>query len=250
MADFLLQCNSGDLKTDPKTFQETWCVRCSQVNCSLAGYAKEDLMAVRNATWRQKFFGAPQADLRIPEFAQIAKLDFPNLVEKAVKLEISERRGDWSVPDVNIPVLDGVIRPASPDTNEQVDEAVRKLMGQREAPPVLDEEETFPVEEQKMEPDPASTYVEQVTSPPSAPTDTVPPRPQKSEQPFMPASTNVPSQEGIMLGGAPRPKTASPAPPEETDPWAAPAKPKVRVIKPGTRIQFGSDGSGKVVDDD
>lgn len=244
MGDFLRECNSGELKTDAKTFQDTWCARCSRKECDLAVFAKLDPMAHRQATWRERFFNPNRADVRLPKYATIAQQDFPNLLQKAMKIEISERRGDWSVPDV--PVLDGVTQTAEPDHTDTVEAAVRALAGTHGKPPrevfeeTVEEEdseeviESFEADSEEVEPDP---------EPAPAP----PPRSPKKNL-FRPPARNVPNQGGVMIGGAPRPETR-PKPAPETDPWAAPAKPAVRVVKPGTRIQFGSGGKGEVVDD-
>lgn len=247
MADFLRECNTGDLKIDPKTFQETWCARCRRPECDLAVYAKIDPMAQRNATWRQRFFGAPQADLTIPKFAQIAQLDFPNLLQKAMKLEISERRGDWSVPE--IPVLDGRIVPAPLDTTSHVDAAVRKL-SRRGDPFALDKPEEPESDELESgepefeEPEPPEPEPEIV------PPKVLPPRPPAGVV-QQPARRNTPDPGEVMIGGGPAP-TPTPthrgAPSAESDPWAPPAKPAVTVVKSGAKIQFGVDGKGKVVD--
>ena len=141
MGDYLRDCNSGTFKIDDRTFHDTWCVRCSKKDCDLAGFIKNDPMAVRQATWREKFFNPVQADTRIPKFARIAEKDFPDLLRKAVKLEISERRGDWSVPEIpetvipNVPIMDGISRQADKDSADTVDQAVRKLAESHGKPP-------------------------------------------------------------------------------------------------------------------
>jgi hypothetical protein len=201
MRTLISECNSGDLKTDTKTFEQTWCHRCSMPDCTLARFAREDLMAQRNKTWRQRYFGDHgPVDLSIPKFAQIHALDFPNLLEKAIKLEISERRGDWSVPSTDTPL----VMPVKPATT----------------PPPAPEEED---EEEPVPHEPAPP-----TAPPFASTPVM----------ATPRRGNVPDQE-IMIGGpvgAPPPTTSNtPA----ADPWAPPPRPSRVVIAPGTRIQIG-----------
>lgn len=99
MKNRLKGCNSGDFQTDPDAFQKIWCVRCSQTDCSLAGYARTDLMSHRNAHWVEKYFKTRQIDpSSSPQFAHIANLNFKNLAERAIELHLSEERGDWSVP--------------------------------------------------------------------------------------------------------------------------------------------------------
>ena len=231
MGDLLRECNSGDLKTDPKTFRDTWCARCSRQECDLARYAKNDPMAHRNATWRERFFGAPEADLTIPKFARIAKLDFPNLLQKAMKLEVSERRGDWSVPE--IPVLDGRVVSAPDTTTRHVDEAVRRLGSASGCNPLVEDEPEVedPVEDDEPEDDPL------VENP-------APRLPIKVEP--RPTGRNTPDPGEVLLGGPAPVQRGRPV--TETDPWTPPPKPVVTVVKAGAKIQFGTGGKGKVVD--
>jgi len=268
MGDFLRECNAGKMKMDSKSFQQIWCVRCSRKDCVLAGFAREDPLAIRNATWRERFFNPEQADLRIPKFARISTMDFPNLLQKAMKLEISERRGDWSVPDVShiipdVPILDGVSRTVDEATNNHVDEAVRALAEATGKPPpgMFVDEEEFPVEMDDIQvgcptldydgtepPYPEETYEDEPPQGVQAPLPTPAPTFQKSQKPFQPSMRNVPDQGGIMLGGAPAPQSQG-VPASEEDPWAPPTRPRDVVVKSGARIQFGTGGQGKVVDD-
>ena len=243
MSNLLKECNSGDMETDERTFQQTWCVRCSLRSCSLAGFAKDDMLAVRNATWRDRFFNAEQADLHIPKFALISKTDFPNLLQKAMKLEISERRGDWSVPDVSHVI------PDSPAT------ATPKAVDTDKPPPgIFDDEEESPVENEDVVYEgealdyerPRTPLVEE--TPKEAPMQAPAPTHPKSQKAFQPRMRNVPDQGGVMLGGAPAPKEQA-TPASEVDPWAPPTRPQEVIVKSGAHIQFGSGGQGKVVDD-
>lgn len=139
MRTMLSECNSGDLKTDPKTFEQTWCNRCSMPDCTLARFAREDLLAERNRTWRQRYFGQASADLKIPKFAQIHALDFPDLLEKAIKIEISERRGDWSVPTTLTPLVSpspikADVEPEEPAQEEEEEDPVEEPIGPAPAP--------------------------------------------------------------------------------------------------------------------
>jgi len=230
MSDFLSECNSGDLRIDPKTFRETWCVRCSRPECDWAGFAKNDPMAIRNATWRERFFGDNAADLSVPEFARINALDFPNMLQKAMKLEISARRGDWSVPDIELPITDGRIVRASGDTATQVDEAVRRL---RTSP---NEQEQFLAEETpepEVEDDPPPAESE----PPQQQLFSPEP-PKKAPPTSQPAAGNTPDRGEVMIGGAPAASSREPPRPE-ADPWAPPLKPKHRVVEVGATITLG-----------
>lgn len=230
MGDLLHECNTGELKIDPKTFKETWCARCHRPECDLAVFAKMDPMAHRNATWRERFFGTPQADLTIPRFAQIAQRDFPSLLQKAMRLEISSRRGahDWTVPE--IPVLDGQVVVAPSSTTSHVDEAVKKLVHRAPEPEPQEEPDESEVEEPSPPPPP----------PPPIPRAPPPPRP---------VQRNTPDPGEVMLGGGGSPAPAPSSKPKPTNSWAPPPKPTVTIVKTGAKIQFGADGKGKVVDE-
>ena len=241
MSDFLSECNSGDLRIDPKTFRETWCVRCSRPECSLAGFAKNDPMAIRNATWRERFFGNNAADLSVPEFARINALDFPNMLQKAMKLEISARRGDWSVPDLDLPhsgiempITDGRSVRASPDTTTQVDEAVRRLRTPPDEGP--EAQEQFPAEDDP-EPEAKDDLPSAKSEPPLQETFSAGPLKKSSPAP-RPTAGNTPDRGEVMIGGAPATSSREPPRPE-ADPWAPPPKPKHRVVAVGATITLG-----------
>lgn len=239
MSDLLRDCNSGSVKTDPKTFRDTWCARCSRKECDLAMFAQSDPMAVRNATWHDKFFGTPEADLTLPKFAQIARLDFPNLLQKAMRLEVSERRGDWSVPE--IPVLDGQVLSAPQATTAHVDDAVRVLAGRtpRSAPPPPPLEEDDVAEGEDIE-------EEDIEEPEPLP---VPPVHIPKKVPPQPAGRNTADPGEVMIGGALAPATQQRGRPSaESDPWAPAPKAAVTVVKSGAKIQFGTGGQVKVTD--
>jgi len=235
MPDTLRDCNTGELKIDNKTFVDTWCAKCHTPSCDLAALAKIDPMAQRNATWREKFFGAKEADLTVPRFAQIAQTDFPNMLQKAMKLEISARRGDWSVPE--IPVLDGRVQPATQDTTAQVEAAARQLSGKGNPPPSLRLDE--PDEAPPINDDEGLEDDEEPLPPPH-------PVPRKA-QPPQPAGRNTIDPGEVMIGGGHAPTVPSRTPPgPKLDPWAPPPKPSVVIVQPGARVQFGADGKGKV----
>jgi hypothetical protein len=240
MSDFLSECNSGKLRTkDIQGFQQTWCVRCSRPECDLAQFALTDPMARRQATWRERYFGLPQADIHIPKFAQIAGLDFPDLLQKAVKLEISARRGDWSVPEINI--SDGLIVPASPASANQVEEAVRQLRRPVGNDPAWEEDGS--VENGDLLPDenePPEEEIEDLQGfeAPSEEPGEPPVAPPSKKQIVQPRGGNTPDQGEIMLGGGPAP-SSRPRPAAESDPWAPPPRSNVKVVEVGATITLG-----------
>jgi len=239
MGNYLSDCNSGKLRIDPKSFQQTWCVRCSRPDCDFAQFARDDPMAIRQATWRERYFGDNQADLDVPAFARIAAIDFPDLMRKAVRLEISERRGDWSVPEIEI--TDGRVVQASPDTTDQVDEAVRRLGQKEEQEKFLTISEEPLLEDGDIHPGENETpFIEEEME--VSGTSTHPPENKGSHHPPSraprPTARNVPDRGEVMLGGAPVPIKRS-LPTKEHDPWASPPKPKHVVVKAGATIILG-----------
>jgi len=220
MSDYLATCNTGDLRTDAKSFQDVWCARCSQVKCDLA----KDPMSRRQATWREHYFGMPSADLGIPKYAQIAGLNFQDLLEKAVKMEISSQRGDWSVPDVTS--ANGRITEKT--TTQLVEEAVQQYGQPSEPEEDLIEEEDL--SEAQDDEDPPVPFT---------------PPPRKGPV-VLPRAGNTPDRGEVMLGGLPSASDRKP-PLAERDPWAPPVKSTVRVVQIGATIVLG--GSKKVDDD-
>jgi len=251
MSDYLAGCNSGNLRIDPKTFRQTWCVRCSRADCDLAEFAKNDPMAYRQATWQERFFDPTQADLSIPKFAMISRLDFPDLLQKAMKLEISERRGDWSVPEINI--SDGLIISAGPETLRQVEDAVQQLRSGRTEPydAALDEDASDPEfgdYDAEWEGGPADEDVRPEDEGDEDELDGgVRDGFEKSPLVVRPTARNTPDPGEVMIGGGPTATFRTPPAPE-IDPWAPPPKPVNKVVKTGATIRFGSGGDAKVIE--
>ena len=203
-------------------------------------------MAHRQATWREHYFGMPQADTSIPKFAVIAQQEFKNLLGKALKLEISSQRGDWEIPEIAI--TDGRPVPAGQAAAEQVEEAVRQL--QQAGIPDPQEELPAPEEEDHAT---AGDLPDDEHEPPLPPEPETPvetgPLPEGSAPKVFPVGRgNTPDQGEILLGGGPTPSNR-PAPAPERDPWAPPPKPTHKIVKTGATIQFGSGGKGKVLDE-
>jgi hypothetical protein len=165
-----------------------------------------------------------------------------------MKLEISERRGDWSVPE--IPVLDGRSVLASHDLTQHVDAAVQRLS--RQENPFEDEEpDLIDSDPDLIEPEEDEAGYDDFEEPEDV--DGVPDIPEPDiqiplrakPQTMMPAQRNIPDQGDVMIGGGS--SEHRPKPPPERDPWAPPPRPSVSVVKSGAKIQFGTDGKAKVI---
>lgn len=226
MNDFLEAClddisgPGGD--RDYRAFQETFCARCRNPQCVHAKWAK-DRFSARVSTQVDRFFNPNRAEQGDPRYAQIT--DFQNLLREALRLEVSARKGDWSVPE--IPITDGLSEVAHENTTNAVDTAVRNLARAKggEEPDLPDPAEAF-VEE-------AEALLEESPKPPPNPTPPMSPlRPASAP----PKPGNTAPREGIMIGGGPAPKPPAPPP---GDPWAP--KPVVQYVKPGAVIQMGGE---------
>lgn len=244
MGDYLHECNNGKLRVDAVSFQETWCVRCSRQGCALAAFARTDPMAHRQATWRERYFGNNEADLNVPEYARIAAIDFPNLFRKAIKMEISRKRGDWSVPEISI--SDGRLVTASSETTDHVDEAVRQLRtGNSEELPSASEEydATLGHDLHWEESDPPAQEIEEEPEDegPIAPPVQPDIPPSRAVIKARPRTANTPDRGDVMIGGDSAPSERA-QPPVNSSPWAPPPKSKYKIVEAGATIVLGNKG--------
>lgn len=97
MKDLWDECFDPSMGMSPKVFENTFCKVCRNPTCS--HLTQGGAWTRRVATQMERLFTSPKfADPNDPRFADIAKLDFPSAVQEAMRLTISDRRGDWSVP--------------------------------------------------------------------------------------------------------------------------------------------------------
>jgi len=100
MRDMWDECYSGEAPAamPPDQFKQTFCKICRNEECSnsLAGSTK---WSARMRTQEDRLLNHPQfADPNDPRYQMLRKLDFPDMLRKAVALEISSQRGDWEIP--------------------------------------------------------------------------------------------------------------------------------------------------------
>lgn len=230
-----------------KELRQTYCARCKNPQCGHAEFA--------NTVWDQRILTQQDRLLDNPNFADpndprydfIRKIEWQNMVREAIRLNVSERRGDWSVPDVRPALFVPV--PETPDesqtkTTDMVDEAVKSLAAARgkEGPslptPVEDESQELGVLEEPNVQEVTSTLVD-------PPVPIVRPQPSPNLPKAVPAirNTRVP-RGGVMVDGAERPlvdlqptqHAKHPTQPQQ-DAWAVP---KHKVIKPGATVSLSS----------
>ena len=213
--DHLYECN--DKKLPAVEFMQIFCNRCRNSACQRAGWGKS-VFQNRVSTQVERLLENPKyADMGNPKYAQIRAIDFPDMLQKALRLEISDRKGDWCIPE--IAVTDGVVEKAKGQTTDSVDEAIKKLAEAKgnEAPDLPDRHEA---EQEKFDQETETIMVKN-----EATED--PPRPPGK---VVNMNTPVPS-EGIMLGEPVEKKT-------ESDPWAVPTK-EDTLVEPGAKIRMG-----------
>jgi len=264
--DLLSYCNDQGMK--PNEFQYMFCRRCRNHECVHAMWGSGQFDR-RMATQVERLLTNPNIieDLDA-RWKDIQALDFPNMFQKAMQLEIADQRGDWTVPEVpSIDVTDDRNEVAEETTTNAVDDALRHLARvQGKAEPKLPdpsqaEVEAFHQETERMvgmdlpieaketpQEAPPPMAASPVEPPPPPPEDREPPlRPAHHPDPVaperMPVIRNVPNpQAGIMVGGESAPAPVDPAAPKQEppahDPWAAPP-PKPDVVPVGAKIRMG-----------
>lgn len=220
--DWLRECN--DQNVPPQEFHQIFCVRCRNPDCTRAGYAGS-LWADRIGTQVERLLDNPQfADLSLPQYAQINALDFPDALRQALRIEIANKRKDWTLPEDLTP-----------------EQAMQELAATATAKP----------EPKTKAAALAVTLDEEISSEPDSPdeiedaTPDVAPAPvlTKPNQPVLLNRTNTAFPVGgVMLDGSRPTQTAQPAkpatPPLVVDPWAAPT-PVENVVAVGAKIRLG-----------
>tara|TARA_B100000963_G_scaffold360940_2_gene393976 strand:+ start:2191 stop:3075 length:885 start_codon:yes stop_codon:yes gene_type:complete len=81
-----------DRETPEREFRATFCNHCRNPECALAGWSK-DLFSQRVQAQEDLLFKPKRGMTNKP------LSDFGDLMRKAVRLEIADRRGDWSMPE-------------------------------------------------------------------------------------------------------------------------------------------------------
>lgn len=228
--DFLSQCLTDTKSTDQAALTNQYCLVCRQPECIRSNWGK-DRFGTRVLHQVDRLFHSPQADPASSRYSGL--VDFQDMLGQAIRLEMSDRRGDWSVPDE--PVQTG--RP-------QLLPSAASSLARRPSKFMLD-----PPAEPEPEPELNALDAEVVQDPPSQPAPPQAPQGQPAtvaESAKLGAADvkmgNTPKVSGLMIGGGPVPNPART--PVYDDPWAVPATPKPQVVKPGAKIKMGGgDGS-------
>ena len=236
--DLLQECN--DLRIPEKEFRDLFCVRCKNPECVNAGFA-DSMWSARMLTQEDRLLINPKfADLEDPQFQHLRSLDFPDMLQQAMRLEISDRRKDWEVPDTDAlsvfePKQANTAFQATQDRGfEILDENGLPFKEDDASEDALDEAAPSAVPYQPSQYQPIETK-STLASPALVPAQPLhPPRPQPRSQ-----------LGGLMVDGSkapPTPVSRASTPPvvhQSVDPWAAP--PKVQVVPVGSKVKMGGE---------
>ena len=146
LRDFWDSCYSSEHRQSlkPEEFRKTFCEQCMNTGCQNSRGS--------GTAWAKRVLTQEERLLRNPRFSEpgdprlrrISEMDFENLLQEALSIEISEARGDWSIP-----------------TPQEVGREAAVVLGL--TPPVAwrsPEEEPEPPEE---DPEPPEKLVDEVT---------------------------------------------------------------------------------------
>lgn len=198
--DLLAECNTAN--EGLPTFQETWCKRCTQPDCTRSSFGLTRF-DVRTRTWEDRLFiNPPRMDPSDPRFALLNRPHF------------------LSVDVGPTPELRSWVDPASQTAPVEAPVVVKK-----DEPPVLTAVLTDP-----------PPVAQETAAPAPVPTPAPVQRPTEADPNLAVLSMQTPNQTGAMIVGV---RSANP-PPSATpkDPWAAPT-PAENVVPVGGRVKLG-----------
>lgn len=250
MANFWHEC--FDRQMPPQQFEQTFCGRCRNPECDLARWASSRWEA-RIRTQEDRLLRNPQfMDPRDPRFAQVQKRPFRSLLKEALRVQISEERGDWSVPtddEVAVRAMDLAMRTspsrflASESATEHADaeiSEISEISDHGNPHPEVSRRDNVSPKDDLSDSEVGTTPVVQpptplVTPPPAIHQSRVSPVVTgEARTRFTPPQMNTPTPSaGIMVEGPP---TQEPKP--KHDPWQ-PKPPPANIVKPGARIRMG-----------
>jgi len=175
------------------------------------------------------------ADPNDPKFEEIKQQHFANLLERAMQIEVADRKGDWEIPEML--VNEDRTKLSDPTATQEVDFAAQRLAEAKGKAPPQPPEPTAP----QITAEPAQFQAESAPPPQRpSPTLTLPERPPEPAQQTL-INTPMP-KEGIMVGGTAPPRMdvvpQGPAHPAQ-DPWEIPATPE-QVVSAGGVVMLAA----------
>lgn len=98
MPDEWDNCFDPAMGLNPEAFSHTFCRVCRNSACDRS--SGEGLKWLKRiSTQADRLLNNPKfADPSDPRFADIRNIEFPSALREAMRIEINERRGDWSIP--------------------------------------------------------------------------------------------------------------------------------------------------------
>lgn len=99
LRDLWGECYSGEARAmPPEQFKQTFCGVCQNAGCKNSR-TNGTRWAQRMSTQVELLLTNPKfADMDDPMFREIRSLDFQDKVREALAIEVSSRKGDWSIP--------------------------------------------------------------------------------------------------------------------------------------------------------
>lgn len=279
MADLWIDCFNPAMNMSPKDFGNTFCRVCKNVACERSAGSKAKWVA-RVTTQVDRLLTHPNfADPMDPRYQSIRAVDFPSAVRDAMRLEISDRKGDWSIPNEKDAQSLAIQMTAQPtavnpipkpkDENEVVgnvlrSEDIRGTNGEIYCVRLVETaigkpEWTCTCKSFQFGRARPCKHIEYVLgSSEPIPSELVPKQFQKEDpvtytptiaQPFYPTQPNIPMPPGgVMVDGSmpPPPQLRGHKPIQNvTDPWAVPPTKKEVIVPVGGRVVFGGQGVKK-----
>lgn len=281
--DMWNDCYAGDhaRNMSPESFRFQFCSRCGNSRCTNSASGQTRWQR-RIETQEDILLNNPQfADPNDPRYREVRELDFPDLLRKAMKLEISSQRGDWE-PVTETQAMEYVAdlskpagfqdEPELPEVKVVRQEQVRGSGGNQYVVSIGEYEGnqvwdcTCPAfEYQKVDINGMCPHIRTVLGlpDPKSPTKLPPPerelpptptrttdrdeRPspekwrQASERNRIPKMKNTRYPSEGMMVDG----SPAPAPPEPVDPWAPKPQVKGTVVKVGGKIVLGGSKEEK-----
>jgi len=241
-----------DERLPPAAFKQVFCARCRNPTCSLAGWAT-DQFGARNALQEERLYNPSVGHPDNPRYGHLKEQDFPSLFHKAVRLEVADQRGDWSLPESNVVLAPIDPETASMESQDSVEEAVRSLKQENDREAISDEvveqevEEAIPHSEgefrdqEDQDHDEPSEFQDaeiiESRTPENVKTEKISAQPAKApvQRQQTANQKNTDFEEGLMLEGASEINVEEKTKKQRVqDSW----KPS-KVIEPGSTINMG-----------
>lgn len=145
--DLWNNCYDGEHRKamSPEVFKQTFCDACMNTGCSNSKGAGTQWMK-RMLTQEDRLLNNPDfANTNDPRFSGFAEMNFKNMMQEALAIEIADRKGDWEVP-----------------TQEEIGQAAAEMLGVLPPTSFQPDPEPEPDPEPDPEPEPPPRLVDEV----------------------------------------------------------------------------------------